>query len=130
MTTDHARPTCGATRKDGTPCTAQVLGDSRYCWAHDPALAATRAETRRRGGQNRATSKRLARLMPVRLVPVWEQLEQALTDVLAGSLDPKQATAAAALARALAAVLQVGELEQRLRDLEAAQPHQPGRWQA
>ncbi len=84
----------------------------------------------RKGGQNKATSKRLAKLMPLRLVPVWEQLERALVDVLAGDLPPQQASAAAALARALVAVLQAGEAEQRLRDLVAAQPQQPGRWRA
>ena len=110
--------TCSATRKDGQPCTIRVVGDGCVCFAHSPELATKRREAQRRGGQNRATAKRLSRIMPVRLVPVWEQLEQALADVLAGSLDPKQATAAAAVARALVAVLQHGEVEERLRRLE------------
>ncbi len=80
--------TCSATRRDGQPCTTQVVGDGRFCFAHSPDLAAKRREAQRRGGQNRATSKRLAKLMPVRLVPVWEQLEQALGDVLTGDLPP------------------------------------------
>jgi hypothetical protein len=89
----------------------------------------------RKGGENKATSKRLAKIMPVRLVPVWDQLEQALADVLRGERDPRQATAAAAVARALATILQAGELEERLRALEAQQPasDQVGRrypWQA
>ena len=111
---------CTATRKDGQPCTAQVLGDGRQCWAHDPALVEQRAQKRRLGGQNRATARRLTKLMPVRLLPVWDQLEQALADVLSGDLDPRQATAAAAVARALALILQAGELEERMRRLEEA----------
>src|SRR5262249_2949204 len=75
-------PRCAALRKDGTPCTVQVLGDASYCWAHDPALAEQRAAKRRLGGQNRANAKRLAKLLPPRLLPVWEQLEAALGDVL------------------------------------------------
>ena len=123
-------PRCAATRRDGSPCTTQVVGDGRFCFAHSPELATKRREAQQRGGQNRATAKRLSKLMPIRLVPIWGQLEQALADVLDGSLDPRQATAAAALARALAAVLQVGELEQRLRDLEAATTEPAGRWRA
>jgi len=114
---------CLETRRDGTPCTAQVVGGGSRCWAHDPALAAKRAETRRRGGQNRANRVRLAKIMPLRLVPVWEQLEQALAAVLAGDLNPKQASAAASVARALVAVQQAGEVEERLRKLEEAQEH-------
>jgi len=56
--------------------------------------------------------------MPARLVPIWDQLETALAATLAGELAPRQATTAAALARALVAVLQAGELEERLRRLE------------
>lgn len=48
----------------------------------------------------------------------------------AGQLDPKVASALAALARAMATILTAGELEQRLRDLEAAAPQTPGRWRA
>ena len=110
--------TCTATRRDSHPCTAPVLGDGRQCWAHDPTLAEQCAEKRRLGGQNRSTAKRLAKLMPARLVPIWDQLETALAATLAGELAPRQATTAAALARALVAVLQAGELEERLRRLE------------
>ena len=113
--------TCQATRKDGQPCTAGVVGDACFCFAHDPALQGKREQARQRGGQNRATSKRLAKLMPARLLPVFERLEQAMEETHSGELEPKQAQAMAALARAMAAVLQVGELEQRLRLLEEQQ---------
>jgi hypothetical protein len=110
--------TCEATRRDGHPCTIRVVGDSCFCFAHSPALREQREQAHRRGGQNRATAKRLAKIMPVRLLPVWDVLEQALSDVLDGRLDPKLATAAAAVARALASILQTGELEERVRQLE------------
>jgi len=83
-------------------------------------MAVKRTEAQRRGGQNRANAKRLTKLMPARLGPVFAILEQALTDVIDGRLDPKQATAAAAVSRAMAAILQAGEIEERLRQLEAA----------
>jgi hypothetical protein len=70
------------------------------------------------GGRNRATAQRLAKIMPVRLLPVWEQLEQVLADVIADRIEPKNAQAAASVARAMVAVLQHGEVEERLRKLE------------
>ncbi len=112
--------TCSATRRDGRPCETPVVSASRYCFGHDPQLAAKRTEARRRGGENRATAKRLSKIMPARLVGPFELLEQALTDVIDGGLDPRQASAAAAVARALVAVLQAGEVEERLRRLESA----------
>jgi hypothetical protein len=110
--------TCEATRKDGTPCRTQVVGDGRFCFAHEPALHEKRTQARRKGGQNRATARRLQKFMPASLVPIYELLEQALTDVLAGDLDPRQANAAANLGRALVVVLEHGELEERIRRLE------------
>ena len=109
---------CLAPRKDGMPCPVTVLVDGRYCFAHSPKLHADRTEARRRGGHNRATAVRLRALMPPRLVPVFDRLEAALAETHAGDLDPKQATAMAALARAMVAVLTSGELEERLRKLE------------
>jgi hypothetical protein len=52
------------------------------------------------------------------LAPIYDQLEAALGEVHAGTLDPRTALAMAALARAMVAVLQAGEVEQRLRELE------------
>jgi hypothetical protein len=45
-----------------------------------------------------------------------------LRDLLAGKLDPPVANAAANVARAFAAIVQAGEIEARMRDLE----HQAG----
>ena len=56
--------------------------------------------------------------MPPRLVPVFESLEVALSEVHAGDLTPACANAMSSVARALVAVLTAGELEQRLRGLE------------
>ena len=109
---------CAGIKRDGQPCGSQVLSDGTYCYVHAPGKQAERTEARRRGGQNRSTAARLHALLPPRLVPAFDQLEQALADVLAGRLSPKQASAAAAVARAMVAVLQAGELEERLRKLE------------
>ena len=118
---------CDDTRKDGSPCTASVLGDGTKCWAHDPAMAEQRAEKRRLGGRNRSTAKRLSKLMPARLLPVFERLEVAFEETHAGDLDPRVAGALAQLSRAMIACVQAGEMEERLRQLEAVSPPADGR---
>ena len=57
-------------------------------------------------------------LVSTRRIPVFNMLEQALNEVYTGQLDTKRATAMAALARSIVAVLTTGELEERLRNLE------------
>jgi hypothetical protein len=109
---------CGAIRNDGSPCNARPLEDG-LCLSHSPAHALRLAEARRKGGVNRSRSARLRRLAPPALVDVYERLERALVEVHEGELDPRQATAMATLASAMVRVLTAGELEQRVRDLEA-----------
>ena len=57
--------------------------------------------------------------MPARLRPVAILLETALEEVHAGTLDPRQATAMAFIAGALVRVITSGEMEERMRALEA-----------
>ncbi len=80
--------------------------------------AEARTAARAKGGSNSAKVVRLRGLVPPRLLPVFDQLEGALADVLSGSLDPRQAQAAASVARALVLVVTAGEIETRLRRLE------------
>ncbi len=112
---------CAVTRKDGQPCTAPALGASGYCFAHDPARVAERQAARQRGGANRARTARLDRLLPDTLRPMIATLLGALDEVHAGDLDPKAATAMAALAGAVTRAYGVGVLEERVSQLEAAQ---------
>ena len=88
---------------------------SDRCFAHDPQRAGEREAARRKGGRNRSGTARLRGLMPPRLVPVFDRLETTLERLDAGAMDPRQAQAMAAVARAMVAVLQAGELEERLR---------------
>jgi hypothetical protein len=104
-----------------------MVGNARECWAHDPALAEKRAAMRRKGGQNKATAKRLDRLVPASLKPTIATLFTALEEVHAGDLEPKQGQAMAALAGAIARLYSVGVLEERIAALEAALPRDAGR---
>ena len=116
---DTTDPNCQQTRRDGRPCAARPLADGR-CFAHSPTTADQRAAARRRGGQHSAKVVRLRGLLPVRLLPVYDRLEEALAQTHAGELEPRQAQAMAVLARALVTVLTAGELEERVRRLEAS----------
>jgi len=110
-------PTCTAIRKDGKPCQA-VATRSGLCLAHDPGLEEKRQEARRQGGRNKARIARLGKLVPPRLIAVYDHLEEALGQVHRGELDPRVATAMASLAGAMVRVLTSGEIEERLRRLE------------
>ena len=111
---------CAASRKDGRPCTAPALSGP-FCFAHDPDREQERAEARRRGGKGRSTIARLHAMMPRDLRGVYETLGQAMTEVHQGELDPRKASAMASIARAMVAVLEAGDFEERLRRLEELQ---------
>jgi hypothetical protein len=108
-----ARGKCKATKKDGSPCPAPILAGAEFCFTHDPDRAEERKAASARGGRNRSNIVRLRNLAPPRLLPIYDKLEQALEEVHSGRLSPAQATAMAQLARALAAILQASELEER-----------------
>ncbi len=110
---------CAGTRRDGTPCAAAVMGPGTLCYAHDPARSAERDQARRKGGTNSATRARLDRLLPATLRPMIGNLLDALDEVHAGTLDPKQATAMASLAGAITRAYGVGVLEERVQALES-----------
>lgn len=109
---------CTGQRKDGTPCAAAVMGAGTLCYAHDPARATERDQARRKGGANSATRARLDRLVPATLRPMIGSLLDALDEVHAGTLDPRQASAMAALAGAIVRSYSVGILEERVQTLE------------
>lgn len=112
------RDQCGAQRRDGERCQAPALPGRPWCFAHAPELAEKRAEGCRKGGRGRAALVRLQGLCPPRLVALFDTLERAIAEVHDGTIEPGQAQAMAALARAAVTVLQAGEVEQRLRELE------------
>jgi len=111
---------CTARRRDGEPCRAVGTRDG-LCMAHSPALREKAQEARKAGGHNSARAKRLGRLVPPRLMAVYDTLELALGQVYRGEIDPRVATAMASLAGAMVKVLTSGELEQRVRLLEERQ---------
>ena len=115
-------PRCRGVRRDGAPCQAppHAVNAAGWCWAHSPENAEARRAARAKGGQNRATAKRVDRLVPATLRPMISALLGALEEVHAGALDPRAASAMAALAGAITRAYSVGVLEERLAALEVA----------
>jgi hypothetical protein len=112
---------CKAKTVTGSPCSATPVRDDGYCYWHSPAVEAERDEARRRGGSARSNRSRARKVLTgdVRdMTDVKVRLMIALAKVEEGELDPGPANAMANLARAIATVAQVGELEVRIRELE------------
>lgn len=118
--TEAAVLRCPARRKrDGQPCTGKQTA-SGFCVAHDPRAN----EWRKQGGAASSTANRAAKLMPSRLRPLVEKLEATFDELYSGDRPrPAQLRAAAIMATvamAIAKLIQVGEYEARIQQLEAA----------
>lgn len=112
-------PRCRGIKKDGERCGA-FAGREGFCYYHDPRISdEQKTRTRALGGQAGGTFSRMQRLMPPRLRGVFDDVVNAMADVQSGVLSPPRATALASLATAAVRVLEAGELEERLRTLEA-----------
>ncbi len=58
LTAANLRVTVRPPPKAGQPCRGYAIEGSRYCFAHDPAKAAERAQARIKGGKARHGRKR------------------------------------------------------------------------
>lgn len=116
--------TCTGQTASGDPCSAQPVRYDGYCFWHSPSTVQERAESRRRGGQNRSNRARARKALPDGLLSIDELrgvMGKALTDVIAGNLEPGPANAAAALARVYLLTTEaaaVERIEERLGELE------------
>ena len=113
---------CRSLTKEGKPCAAAPLPNSDLCPWHTPALVERRRAWSSRGGQARSSSARARKQFPATIAPaeVEDILAWTLQAVIAGRIEPGVATAAASVARAIVAVREAGEVQERLAALEAA----------
>ncbi len=117
----HGR--CTGTNRDGSPCSGQARPGRPWCSWHDPDLDGQRAGWRQKGGQSRSNKARARKRLPVESLTLQEVqglLSVALKGVLTGRIEPGVANASASVARAIAALVQVGEMEARISALEEA----------
>ena len=112
---------CEAHTVEGAPCQAPAQTGRPFCFHHDPEKAAARSEARRRGGLR---SHGLDPTMPrpeVRLLVVadiMKLLETAGADCLAQKPSLSRARALAYIGGMALKVIEVSELETRIRALE------------
>jgi hypothetical protein len=119
---------CQGITTAGTPCQGRATRFG-YCPVHAPSLASVAAEARRRGGYNRANSKRLRRLLEESgLGQVFEATMAVLGRLERGELTPQEAVAAAQLLRLTLEVVRAAhELAPKGGGL-APQPPPPAPW--
>jgi hypothetical protein len=91
---------------------------SGFCPAHDPDRTEVNRAARARGGKGRARLARAERLVPTTLRPLLDSLLAAVEETRQGTLDPRTASAMAALAGAICRVYSAGVVEQQLADLQ------------
>jgi hypothetical protein len=114
---------CEHVRPDGRRCRARARAHSRYCFAHDPDLAARRAAGRRAGGRKRSQK---AAVLPAgtpdaplgSIGQVCELLATSINQVRRGQLDTKVANAVGYLASVLVKALSESDMEARINRLE------------
>ena len=115
---DEKRP-CKARTKDGTECQTPALAGSDFCFFHDPDKADERFEARAAGGrQNRM--KTLSADAPDIQVESCSLISETINQVRKGELDPRVANAVGYLANVLIRAVEQGDMEERIKSLEAA----------
>ncbi len=122
---------CTATRANGQRCKAQVLTEGDLCFIHNPANQDRIDEARRRGGKNKGNTTRAQKRMPREVREIVAIVEAAMGGVLQSRITPSQAHAVASLAGAWVRLHEIGELTQRLEELERraeAQPQPRANW--
>ena len=116
--------TCKASKQNGDRCASSPLLDGEFCFWHSPDHADDAAEARRLGGLRRRREHALAGAYEVEglatIPEIRRIVEIAVLDAL--GLENSVARGRLLIAASLAAakLLEVGELEARLKDVEAA----------
>jgi hypothetical protein len=121
---------CQATAASGSPCSATPRPGRPYCLWHDDQAEEERREFSRKGGRQRSNQARARRALPTDpkdLGDVRRVLGRALVGLERGELDPARGSAMAAVARAMATVIEKGEIETRLAAVETAAGVERGR---
>jgi hypothetical protein len=112
---------CRAVTVNGRPCRA-AAGASGYCFLHDPALASERAQARRAGGRASKTphSDAQAPSEVHDIAGALKLLDYTLGELLVFDNSLLRVRALIALAGAYSSLLSAGELEERVKVIEAA----------
>jgi hypothetical protein len=110
----------------GRACRATPLRDEPFCFWHAPETAEEAAEARRLGGLHRRKKKTVAAIYGVGGLRTIDDLQGLLETVVIESMALENSIsrnrAVAGMVATGAKLIEVGDHEERLRVLEAAQP--------
>ena len=112
---------CRGTNTAGQPCSARAQPGRDWCQWHDPTRETERAQWRSQGGKARShrnTAARELKRYAVDMGSLRGTLFHALKRVESGDLEPGVGNSMATIARAIVAVSQATDLEDRLAALE------------
>lgn len=112
---------CTVTTKAGAACKGRPYRDG-LCRFHHPDLEANRRQGRTEGGRGKANQRRARKSLASEMLTMSEiggLLSRTLTKLETGDIQPNVATAMAGVAKALVAIRDAGEIEERLTELEA-----------
>ena len=114
---------CSARKDDGSPCGSPPLRDGDFCLMHDPEHAPEMQEARRLGGLRRRKEKVTSGAYDFEglndVGQVRRLLEIAALDALGLENSIARSRTLAYLAQVSVKLLEVGELEERVRELES-----------
>ena len=110
----------------GRPCRATPLRDEPFCFWHAPETAEEAAEARRLGGLHRRKKKTVAAIYGIGGLRTIDDLQGLLATVVIETMTLENSIsrnrAVAGMVATGAKLIEVGDHEERLRALEAAQP--------
>ncbi len=115
---------CSAPTKDGQRCGATPLREESVCFWHSPEHAEAAVEARRLGGLRRRKENTIAGAYDFEGLQSITEIRRLVEIVVTDALNTENSVARGRLliaaAQAAAKLLEVGELEERLRTVEAA----------
>jgi hypothetical protein len=113
---------CAGYKQNGEACQAAPLSDSEFCFLHSPDHAEEAAAARKLGGQRRRRESTLAGAYEVGSLDtvggIRRVLEIVTYDGLGMEISIPRGRLLISAMQALTKLLEVGELEQRVADLE------------
>lgn len=120
---------CGGVKENGQACRAAPLRDEPFCLWHSPDHAEEAAEARKLGGLRRRRERAVSGAYDFEGLASVEQirrfLEIAAVDTISLENSVARSRTIAYIAQVSLKALEVGELEERMRALEAAMTARP-----
>jgi hypothetical protein len=117
-----ANRACSAITTGGHACAAPPIRDGRFCVAHDPDYADVMAQARSLGGQRRRKEAAVIGAYDFEglrtVVQIRRLVEVAVIDTLSLENSVARSRTLAYLAQTATKLLEVGELEERLNQVE------------